>query len=355
LVVHVTFGLDVGGQEKLLVELARHADRGQCPPVFVSLGKRGRLADDLEGCGTAVVALEKPTGLRPSLVFQLMRLFRSWRPRAVHTHDQRSLIYAAPAARLAGVPRLIHTRHGRDVEATSRQRAVVQQLSRLVDAFVCVSGDVEALSRSQGVAPDKLKIVRNGIDLNRFAFSGLKAQGPAVTVARLSPEKDVANLICATELAAREVPDLRVEVAGQGVCFDELNRLSAEMNLADRVQFLGEVDDVPSLLIRARMFVLPSRSEGIPLTVLEAMARGLPIVATRVGGLPEVVIEGETGFLVPPSDPAALAAAMVRLFRDEILGYRMGEAGRRRVEQAFDIRRMVHEYETLYLESSLAR
>jgi glycosyltransferase involved in cell wall biosynthesis len=176
-----------------------------------------------------------------------------------------------------------------------------------------------------------------------------------VTVARLSPEKDVANLVRASALVARQFPDLSVEVAGGGACFDDLKRLTAELGVGDRVKFLGEVRDVPALLARARMFVLPSRSEGIPLTVLEAMARGLPVVATRVGGLSEVVVEGETGLLVPSADPAALAAAMLRLWRETDTGRRMGEAGRRRVEQVFDIRRMIDDYEALYVEPNAAQ
>ncbi|MGO9273317.1 MAG: glycosyltransferase [Terriglobia bacterium] len=349
-IVHVTFGLDVGGQEKLLVELARHADRDRFALTFVSLGHRGALADDLEACGAAVVALGQPSGLKLGLFFRLFRLFHYGRPRVVHTHDQRSLFYAALPARLAGVPCVVHTRHGRDVNATPRQEARVRYLSKLVERFVCVSDEVAALSRRQGISGLKLCTILNGIDIGRFALSGPCPRGPVVTVARLSPEKDVANLVRATALAAHEEADLRVEVAGDGPCLEALKRLVVELGIAERVTFLGEVRDVPAVLARARLFVLPSRSEGIPLTVLEAMARGLPVVATRVGGLPEVVVEGKTGHLVPPADPAALAAAILTVWRDPGGGQAMGKAGRQRSEERFDVRRMVADYETLYLE-----
>jgi sugar transferase (PEP-CTERM/EpsH1 system associated) len=349
-VVHVSFGLDVGGQEKLLVELARHSDRSRLALGFVSLGHRGALAGDLEACGAAVVALGQPSGLKPGLVWRLARLFRRMRPDVVHTHDPRSLIYAAPAARLARVRRVVHTRHGRDVGATPRQLAMVRCLSRLVDRFVCVSEAVTELSRQQGIPGRKLSTILNGIDVSRFAYNGPNPDGSIVTVARLGPEKDVGNLVRAAALGMRAAADLRVEVAGSGPCWDHLKSLAAELGVSQRVAFLGEVRDVPAVLARARIFVLPSRSEGIPLTVLEAMARGLPVVATRVGGLTEVVIEGETGLLVPPADPARLAEAILTVWRDAGRGEAMGRAGRRRVEEHFDVRRMVAQYEVLYRE-----
>jgi sugar transferase (PEP-CTERM/EpsH1 system associated) len=351
-VVHVSFGLDVGGQEKLLVEFARHASRGRFDLQFVSLGARGVLAEDIEGLGWPVVALGVPSGLRPSLTIKLARLFRRWRPVVVHTHDQRALVYAGPAAWLTGVPMLVHTRHGRDVHATPRQTALIRQLAKLVDRFVCVSEEVAALSREQGIGGSRLRTIRNGIDLERFGSLGPDPAGPAVTVARLSPEKDVANLVRATAMAARQVPGLRVEVAGGGPCREDLERLAAELGVAGRLSFLGEVRNVAALLARARMFVLPSRSEGIPLTALEAMACGLPVLATRVGGLAEVVEDGSTGLLVPPADPAALAEVMAALWDDPDRRDRMGRSGRRRAVERFDVRRMVAQYESLYREGA---
>ena len=227
-IAHVTFGLDVGGQEKLLVEFARHADRERFDLRFISLGSRGPLADDIEAFGWPVTALEAPSGLRPRLVLKLARCFGRWRPDVVHMHDQRALFYASPAAWLTRVPMIVHTRHGRDVGATPRQTNNLRQLSRLVDRFVCVSEEVAGLSREQGIAGSRLRTIKNGIDTGRFRFSGLNPVGPVVTVARLSPEKDVANLVRAIAIAAKWVPELRVEVAGGGPCLEELKRLAVE-------------------------------------------------------------------------------------------------------------------------------
>jgi glycosyltransferase involved in cell wall biosynthesis len=347
-VVHITFGLDVGGQEKLLGEFARQADRDQFELRFVSLGSRGVLATDIEALGWPVTALAMESGLRPRLIMKLFTIFRRWRPDVTHTHDARALFYAGPAAWLSGVRRSIHTRHGKNFGSTPRQVAVGRQLARLVDRYVCVSDDVKAQCVAEGISPSRLLTIKNGIDLERFAYSGSVPGGPIVAVARLSPEKDVANLVRATAIAARQIPSLQVEVAGAGSCLEDLKHLAASLSIANRITFLGEVRDVTSVLARARMFVLPSRSEGIPLTTLEAMACGLPVVATRVGGLPEVVDHGVTGLLVPPGDPAALAEAVARLWNDPARRERMGSAGAQRALELFDIRRMVAQYQALY-------
>ncbi len=170
-----------------------------------------------------------------------------------------------------------------------------------------------------------------------------------MTVARLTPEKDIATLLRAVALIAPHARNLRLEVAGDGPCMGELVKLVGELHLGERVRLLGQVREVPQLLARASLFVLPSRTEGLSLTLMEAMASGLPVLAARVGGNPEVVAEGTTGLLVPPGDPEALAEALLRLWHEPDLRQRLGQAGRQRALERFDVRRMVAEYERLYL------
>jgi glycosyltransferase involved in cell wall biosynthesis len=353
-VAHVAHGLDVGGLEKLLVEFARHADRERFELRFFSLGDRGALAGDLEALGWPVEALGLPWGFRPSLFAKLARRLSRWGANVVHTHDERPLIYGTVAGWLAGVPRLVHTRHrGADLAATRRQRWLLGAMARLTGTFVCVSEDSARLAIAQGVPVRKVAVIRNGIDLTRFhpASRGCqpsKSSGPAVLVARLSPEKDVFTLLEAAALVVKEDASFRLEIAGDGPELHGLQRRTVELNLTEQVRFLGVVREVPELLARAGLFVLSSRTEGISLTLLEAMASGLPVVATRVGGNPEVVAEGETGLLVPAGDPPTLAAALLRLWRDPAARHALGEASRRRVEEHFDIRRMVARYETCY-------
>ena len=347
-VVHVTGCLEIGGQEKLLVEFARHADRPRFALHFVSLGGRGPVARDLEAEGWPVTAFDTPTGLRPSLVVRLARLLRRERADVVHTHNDRPLIYAPLAARLAGVRRVVHTRHGRGVGVTGRQRVLANLTARLVERYVCVSDDCTRLAIDQGLSASHVETLRNGIDTRHFAFGGPQPDGPAVIVARLCPEKDIATLLRAVAFVVRAQPAFRLAIAGDGPCMAELRTLAGVLGLGEHVQFLGMVRDVAGLLARASMYVLSSISEGVSLTLLEAMASGLPVVATRVGGTPEVVTD-ETGLLVPPGDPAALAAALARVGADPVLAQRLGRAGRQRVETLFDIRRMVAAYEAMYV------
>jgi glycosyltransferase involved in cell wall biosynthesis len=346
-IAHVTLGLDMGGQEKLLVEFARHADRTRFDVQVVSLGTRGVLADEVEACGCPVTALEEPAGFRVGLFVRLTHWFRRERIDVVHTHDNRPLIYGAGAARLARVPRVVHTQHGQSLRLSRRQARLVNFMAGLTDRFACVSNDSAARAVAQGVSPRKVCLVWNGIDTTRFRFAPC-ANGPAVSVGRLNPEKDHETLVRAAALVLRNDPTFRLEIAGAGPCMARLREVTAELRLENHVLFLGPVRDVAALLERSGLFVLPSVSEGVSLTLLEAMASGVAIVATDVGGNPEVVADGETGVLVPPRDHTALAAAILRLRRDAAERWHLIVAGRERVERLFDVRRMVADYEALY-------
>jgi len=349
-VVHIASQMVTGGMERLLVEFARHADRSRFDLRFVSLGTRGSPADDIEACGWPVTALEVAPGLRPLLVFRLAGLLKGWDADVVHTHNSKSLIYAGPAARLSGARQVIHTRHGQRTGMTGRARSLFRLATRTADRLVCVSHDAARISLRDGIAKDRVNTIWNGIDVARFGYLGPREGGPAVMVGRLSAEKDVASLIHAASIVVGEHTAFRVEIAGDGPCIADLRCLVDDLGLGDRVRFLGEVRDIPNLLARASLFVLPSLTEGLSLALMEAMASGLPVVTTRVGGNPEVVDEGRTGLLVPERSPAELAGAILWLLRNPVMGRRMGLEGRHRVEQYFDVRRMVAEYEQLYLE-----
>ncbi len=347
-VAHISLGLEMGGMEKLLVEFARHADRARYQLHFVCLESRGKLADEVEALGWSVEALGKRPGVRPGLIVKLARLFRRLHIDVVHTHNEPACIYGVPAARLAGVPLVLNTRHGQGPVAGGRRDRLFSLAARLAGKVVCVSKDAAALSVRSGIAEQRITTIWNGIDTQKFPFHGPCPSGPAIVVARLAEGKNIDALIRAAALVREQIPQFRVRIVGDGSCRAALEVLAKELGLEKHVAFTGEADNVPEHLRQASMFVLPSLSEGVSLSLLEAMATGLPVVATSVGGNLEVVQEGETGFLVPVKQPALLAQAISRLAADPELACRLGTAGRRRVETTFEVRAMVRAYEDLY-------
>ena len=349
-VAHVTLGLEMGGMEKLLVEFARHADRERYKLHFVCLEGRGKLADEVESLGWPVEALGKRPGIRPGLILKLARLFRRLRVDVVHTHSESAGIYGVPAARLARVPLALNTRHGRGPLPGSQRARLFNFAARLAGRVVCVSKDAAALTVRSGLPANLVTTIWNGIDTQKFPFCELCISGPAIVVARLAEGKNIDALIRAAALVRQRIPEFHLRIVGDGSCRAELQALAAELGITEHVAFTGEAANVAEQLQQASMFVLPSLSEGISLSLLEAMATGLPVVATSVGGNVEVVQDGETGFLAPAGEPAKLAEAMLRLATDGELARRMGAAGRRRVESTFDVRAMVRAYEQLYRE-----
>jgi glycosyltransferase involved in cell wall biosynthesis len=273
----------------------------------------------------------------------------------VHTHNTYAHFYGAMAATLAGSPVLINTQHGRGCGAGWRAKTQFALANRRADAVVGVSADATRLCRQQDwLSRGKTRTIWNGIDTSRFSYAGPRPEPIAVAVGRLSPEKDFANLLHATALAVRDVPDLRVRIVGDGQERGRLEQLSRSLGIERRLEFLGERSDVHALLRDVGFYVSSSRTEGISLTLLEAMAAGLPVLATRVGGNAEVVEDGISGRLVPAEDSAALASGIVAMCRDQAEWTAMGQIGRARIERDFDINRMVRDYEQLY-DECLAR
>ena len=355
-VAHLVENLEVGGLEKLLVEFAKHADRSRFALRFLTLGHRGPLASAIEVEGWPVESLNLKSGLRPRAIPLLARWFRRERIDILHVHTSGPLLYGTAAAKLARVPAIISTRHhGPDINNSPRAIKACALASNRIDRVVCVSADGMAHAIAEGIRPSKLVTILNGIDLDRFDHLGPNPEGPAVIVARLNPEKDHATLLRAADLACKADPAFRLDIAGNGPCLNELKALTNHLHLENTVRFLGTIDDIPGLLREASVLVLSSVKEGISLTILEAMARGLPVVATRVGGNPEVVVDGETGYLVAPGSPGDLADAMLKIRRDPAMAREFGDAGRERAERLFDIRRMIADYETLYEHGNVSR
>lgn len=346
-VCHVSLTLKTGGLERLLADIARHHNPEECCPEFVALREVGRFADEIQGQGCRVHVLK--TAGRLGQIRQMVRLFRAGQFDVIHTHNTYPHIYASIAARLAGIPVVVNTRHGQRAGHGWKSRTQFRWASHLVDRIVAVSDDAARLCvEVDRVNSEKVIRIWNGIDVDDFQFAGPKPFPTAISVARLSPEKDFPTLLRAVAIAIQKVPELLLKLVGDGSERPRLEQLVRELGIEKHVEFLGERKDVPTLLTQAGFFVTSSVTEGISLTLLEAMAVGLPVIATAVGGNVEIVDAPRTGRLVPASDPNRLAESIVDLCRHSSKWPEIGLAGRARVAELFDVRRMVADYESLY-------
>lgn len=202
--------------------------------------------------------------------------------------------------------------------------------------------------REDGLSPRGVRTIWNGIDSSRFEYRGPQLQPRCISVARLSAEKDFPTLLRAVDLDAGRFPSPCLTLVGDGVERSKLEALASELKLEEAVEFLGERSEIPALLAESGFFVSASLTEGISLTLLEAMAVGLPVLATAVGGNPEIIVEGKTGMLVSPADPQQLAEGIVRMWNQRSRWREMGHEGRRRLEKHFDVQHMVAKYEAEY-------
>jgi len=343
--------LETGGLERLLVEFGRYGARQRFDPCFVSLAGLGKPAEDLRSLGMQVESVASTTSGKLGRLRFLIDYFRRKKIDIVHSHNTLAHFYAAIAAQIAGVPAVLNTQHGKGCGNTWKHRAQFRIANRFTDRIVGVSEDAAALCRRQdGLSRDRITAIWNGIDIDRFEYRGPADAPVAISVARLSPEKDFPTLLRAVWILVQEFPDFRLKIAGDGCERSRLQALADDLKLQKHVEFLGECSDVPRQLAQAGFFVSATLTEGISLTVLEAMATGLPVVTTEVGGNPEIVQEGRNGRLVRPGYPELLANAMREMLLDRDGWPVMGELGRQRVEHHFNVRNMVRQYESVYDE-----
>jgi glycosyltransferase involved in cell wall biosynthesis len=362
-VCQLLHSLNVGGAEVLAARLARRL-RGVFRFVFACLDEVGTLGVDLRCEGFSVELLGRKAGLDLGCPLRLAKLIRRERVDVVHAHQYTPFFYGL-AARLPGPRRpILFTEHGRhqpDYPRPKRMMANRLLLSRR-DRVVGVGASVrQALITNEGIPARRVGVLYNGIDVDAFSATVDRAAARRelgarpgefvlLQVARLDYLKDHATAVRTLARVVAQVPQARLVLVGDGPEQPAVEGQVRALKLDDKVRFLGLRKDVSRLLHGADAFLLTSVSEGIPLTVIEAMAAGLPVVATDVGGLREVVDDGATGFLAPAKDDAGLAAHALRLAADADLRRRLGEAGRARAKVHFDEPRMAANYGGLYRE-----
>ena len=339
-IVHVVETLNVGGLERLAVDLAL-TQKAQGHDVRIyCVCSSGALAADAEAGGVPVTAFLKAPGLSLGAVFQLASALRRHRPHVVHTHNAIIHHYGAAAARLVRVPVVVNTQHGIGGALHSlRQRRIFSSTLRFTDAVVFVSEGARQAFQNQGITPARSPVILNGIRLDRLLalHAAPGSARPVIrfgTVGRMVPVKDHATLLRAFRLLLDRLPEAELSILGYGPLEQETRELAASLGIAAHVRFAGGSSDVPAFLAALDVFVLSALTEGLPMCVLEAMAVGLPVVATRVGGVPEAAPEGRVAWYCPPGDPPALAAILHQAALEPRLA-QMGQDARALVQEQF--------------------
>lgn len=370
LIAHVLYSLGTGGLERFAVTLINNTAESYRHAI-VCLTESGPMYREIADPSVPCLALHKKPGKDWGLYPKFWRTLRRLKPDLVHSYNIGTLDLA-PVAKLAGVRCVVHAERGRDIADPNGERRKYRRLRRWVSPFVTrylpVSRDLESwLVDSVGI--DRLKVVYipNGIDVRKFTASSGRAGERSllrdfappgtlliINVGRLDAVKDQEGLIDAFHVLCQRDPQtavrLRLAIIGEGEEYVRLQQQIVDFGLSSQVRLFGNRDDVPALLGEADVFVLSSVAEGMPGAVLEAMASGLPVVATRVGGTVELVADGETGVLVAPSDHHALALALGQYVDDQGLRLRHGQAGRARIERRFSLTSMLATYSSIYDE-----
>ncbi|HEY4706344.1 MAG TPA: glycosyltransferase [Thermodesulfobacteriota bacterium] len=363
-VLHLVQGLEVGGLEYMVVNLIKGLDNARYAPAVCCFDGLGSLESKLRGVD--VHLLRRRQGVDYAYPFRLAALLRRERTQILHLHNPTAYFYGALAGAVARVPLVVYTEHARDIRPNMKIRVADKLLSFFTDRVVAVAGHVKRnLVEYEWFNPSKVRVIYNGIDDSRFsAGAGSEARarealgiGESVPiigiVARLDPIKNHRCLIKAMRLVVDAFPGALLLVVGDGPLRGELEEESRATGLGDNVRFLGTRADVESILRSLDVFVLSSVSEGLPLTVLEAMAAGRPIVATRVGGIPEAIEDGVDGLLVPPDDERGLAAAIKGMLADKKRAGEMARSARKKFEKSFSLRQMISNYEEVYSSAAL--
>jgi len=365
-----------GGTEGQIFNLVSGLDSAHFKLEFAALRKKGPFVEKYAQQGIAIHEFPIPSLFSPVACVQMIKLakyLRSNRIEIIHAYNFYSVVFAIPAAKLAGVPVVIASIRDRGVYLTKTQKLLQKLVCRMADRILVNADSIRDWLLEQGYQQQKITVIKNGIDLSSYdatkakragsirADWGIKEDAPLVVMlARLNLQKGVVDFIQGAALVKHEHPTARFLIIGQP-SFDSINAvngdishyqqwldLRAELKLEDCLFFCGYRSDVAQILSHAAVSVLPSHSEGLSNTLLESMAAGVPIVATNVGGTPELIEDGVNGILVPPHSPEQLAEGISRILGSEPLALRLRQLARRRVRENFSLDAMVRKTNEVY-------
>ncbi|MBM9538526.1 glycosyltransferase [Desulfobulbus alkaliphilus] len=360
--LYVIQSLHNGGAETLAIRLAEHLDKQRFNPLVCSLHDEGPLRGQLAAQNIPHVTLAKKQGIDLPLIFRIRSLLKAHNINLVHTHNQGPLLYTSLAA--IGLRRctLVHTEHinlEKEFSYSRKHFYLNKFLLRRADGFLSIAEHLSNYYRTcHNLSHVNFTTIHNSVvlpDLSQSPLTslrrelGLRGDQPLIgNISALRSQKDHATLIRAMPAVLEQTPDAVLVIAGDGELKQELSELARELNLGTSVRFLGYRSDVNELLLQFDLFVLSSLYEGLPLSILEAMAAGVPVVATDADGTNEIVRHDETGLLVPLQDPAALAQAMLSLLHDRPRAQAMGTAARELIRVEYNLENMIARYENYY-------
>lgn len=362
-ILYLIVTLPVGGAEEHLLSLVRNLDRNRFDPSVCCIGRSGPIGRELETGGTRVVELGKleKGGFDGKIVPLLQEMLRNGRTSLLHSHLYHANMYGRLAAFREGV-HAVCSIHNTYVHPKPHRRVINWWLARRTPVIIAGSEAIKNdILRYDGVPSGKVRVIPYGVDVEKFAIplSRREARNKlglpldrflAGTVGRLEEQKGQSYLVEAAARLRREGMPLSLLLIGSGREEERLRGLVAREGIEEDVLFLGTRRDLPDLFRAMDVFVLSSLWEGLPLALLSAMASGVPVVATRVGGIPEVVRDGVNGYLVPPADPSALAAALRRVWDDPGGGATCGEAAAETVRSGYSHRRNAERIMEIYDE-----
>ena len=360
-VLHIVESLELGGMERMIATLARASAETGVQAGVMTTKRLGPVADELRAAGIPVFDAAVRTSPPDYLAFRgLARHIRGFAPDVVHTHNTAALLFGATGARLAGVRTVVHTEHGRVFPDRTLYMVAERLVATMVWRLVGVSDAMSrALIEHEHMPRARVLTIPNGVlppvpatpDSVHAARAsmGLAANARVIGVgARLVWEKGLDVLLRALPAVIRRVPETVLVIAGDGPEGPSLRALASELALGDRVRFLGVRSDLGTLINAFDVVTLPSLSEGLPMALLEAMAAERPIVASRIGAMPEALDGGGAGLLIPANDVGALAAALEELLANPERGRALGVAARRRFDERYTAAAMARAYAVTY-------
>ncbi len=360
-VLHVTFNMAIGGTEQVIRQLITSTSGDEVQHAIACIdGYVGEIGKSLEEQGVTVYPVQRQPGFDRALVHSIHNIVRDGQFDIVHGHQYTPYLYAWLAARTTPA-RVVFTEHGRFHPDRYRYKAMLINplISLMTPAVIAISrATARALSRYEFIPARKIRVIYNGIaglhrepqEMARIR-SDLDIPDKALvvgTVSRLDPVKNQTMMIRAFQRFREQMPDAILLMVGDGPERDLLEKLVADCGLADWVRFTGFIEQPQQYLALMDIFLLSSFTEGTSMTLLEAMSLGIPCVATRVGGNPEIVVDGETGFLVDSDDAEGFSGAMIRLAKEQETRKRFSDAGVRRFREHFSVNRMADEYLSVY-------